>query len=154
MIEPVHSLAFSIQANPGVYAVLVGSGISRAAQIPTGWEITLDLVRKLAKLSDERCEPDPARWYREKFGKEADYSDLLAELAKTQAERQQLLHPYWEPNEQEREEEAKQPTAAHRAIAVLAAQGFIKVILTTNFDQLMENRFTRGGSSTDAPKFP
>ena len=145
MIEPVHSLAFSIQANRGVYAVLVGSGISRAAQIPTGWEITLDLVRKLAKLSSERCEPDPARWYREKFGKEADYSDLLAELAKTQAERQQLLHPYWEPNDQEREEGAKQPTAAHRAIAVLAAQGFIRVILTTNFDQLMETALREEG---------
>ena len=145
MIEPVHSLAFSIQANPGVYAVLVGSGISRAAQIPTGWEITLDLVRKLANLShNETCE-DPARWYREKFGEAADYSDLLAELAKTQAERQQLLRGYWEPNEQEREEGAKQPTAAHRAIAVLAAQGFIKVILTTNFDQLMETALREEG---------
>ena len=139
MIDPVHSLAFSIQANPGVYAVLVGSGISRAAQIPTGWEITLDLVCKLAKLSNETCEPDPAQWYREKFGKEADYSELLDGLAKTQTERQQLLRPYLEPTEQEREEGAKQPTTAHRAIAALAAQGFIKVILTTNFDQLMEN---------------
>ena len=138
MIDPVHSLAFSIQANRGVYAVLVGSGISRAAQIPTGWEITLDLVRKLAKLSNETCEPDPAQWYREEFGKEADYSDLLDALAKTPAERQQLLRPYLEPTDQEREEKAKQPTAAHRAIAVLAAQGFIKVILTTNFDRLME----------------
>lgn len=45
MIDPVHSLAFSIQANRGVYAILLGSGVSRAARIPTGWEITLDLVR-------------------------------------------------------------------------------------------------------------
>ena len=136
MIDPVHSLAFSIQANPGVYAVLVGSGISRAAQIPTGWEITLDLVRKLANLSNETCE-DPARWYREKFGKEADYSELLDDLAETQTERQQLLRPYFEPTEQD-EEGVKQPTTAHRAIAALAARGFIKVIITTNFDQLME----------------
>ena len=145
MIDPLHSLAFSIQANPGVYAVLLGSGISRAAQIPTGWEITLDLVRKLAKLLNETCEPDPAQWYREKSGKEADYSDLLETLAKTPAERQQLPRGYWEPNDQEREEGAKQPTAAHRAIAVLAAQGFIKVILTTNFDQLMETALREEG---------
>ena len=136
MIDPVHSLAFSIQANSGVYAVLVGSGISRAAQIPTGWEMTLDLVRKLANLSNETCE-DPARWYREQFGKEADYSELLDGLAETQTERQQLLRPYFEPTEQD-EEGIKQPTVAHRAIAALAAQGFIKVIITTNFDQLME----------------
>jgi len=138
MIDPVHSLAFSMQANRGVYAVLLGSGISRAAGIPTGWEITLDLVRKLAVLCDEACEPDPEFWYRTKFGKPADYSELLDALTRTQAERQQLLRQYWEPDAGEREEGKKQPTAAHRSIAALAAQGFIRVILTTNFDRLME----------------
>lgn len=139
MINPIHSLAFSIQANPGVYAVLVGSGVSRAAKIPTGWEITLDLIRKLAVLHGENCEPDPERWYRDKFDKEADYSDLLDALAKTRTERQQLLRPYWEPNDQEREEGANQPTAAHHAIAALAAQGFIRIIITTNFYRLAES---------------
>ena len=57
MIDPIHSLAFSIQANRGVYAVLVGSGVSRAANIPTGWEITLDLIRKLVKLHEETGAP-------------------------------------------------------------------------------------------------
>ena len=138
MIDPVHSLAFSIQANPRVYAVLVGSGVSRGAKIPTGWEITLDLIRKLAKLHDETCDPDPERWYLEKFEKEASYSVLLDELARTQAERQQLLRPYFEPTDEEREEGAKAPTAAHRAIAALAAKGFVRVIITTNFDRLVE----------------
>ncbi len=145
MIDPVHSLAFSIQANPGVYAVLVGSGVSRAAKIPTGWDITLDLIRKLAQLCDETCDPDPELWYRNKFEKEADYSGLLDELAKTPAERQQLLRGYWEPNEREREEGEKQPTAAHRAIAALAARRFIRVILTTNFDRLLETALNDAG---------
>ena len=145
MIDPIHALAFSIQANPGVYAVLVGSGISRAANIPTGWEITLDLVRKLAELHGEDCEPDPEQWYQSKFNREADYSVLLDALAKTPTERQQLLRPYWEPNGQEREEGAKQPTAAHHAIAALAVQGFIKVIVTTNFDRLLESALRAQG---------
>ena len=76
-IDPVHSLAFSIQVNPGVYAVLVGSGVSRTAKIPTGWEIILDLIRKLAAVHGEECGPEPERWYLEKFGTEASYSDLL-----------------------------------------------------------------------------
>ncbi len=138
MIDPIHSLSFSIQANPGVYAILEGSGVTRSAKIPTGWEITLDLIRKLAKLSGETCEPDPERWYVEKFDKEASYSDLLNELARTQAERQQLLRGYFEPTDEERQEGFKAPTAAHRAIAALAAKGFIKVIVTTNFDRLVE----------------
>ena len=138
MIDPIHSLAFSIQANPGVYAVLVGSGVSRAAKIPTGWEATLDFIRKLATLNGESCASDPAQWYKSKFGKEANYSDILDELAKTPAERQQLLRGYWEPTNQERDDGEKSPTAAHRAIAELAVQGFIRVILTTNFDRLLE----------------
>lgn len=138
MIDPMHSLAFSIQANRGVYAVLLGSGVSRAAKIPTGWEVTLDLVRKLATVYGESSEISPENWYTEKFGKAPDYSALLDALARSQAERQQLLRGYWEVTEQERNEGVKQPTDAHRAIASLVAQGFVRVIITTNFDRLME----------------
>ena len=145
MIDPVESLSFSIQANPGVYALLLGSGISRPAGIPTGWKITLDLVERLAVLYEEACEPGPVHWFQGKFGKLPDYSGLLDELAKTRTERQQLLRPYFEANEQEREEGLKQPTAAHHAIAQLAAQGFIKVIITTNFDSLTESALREAG---------
>ena len=145
MIDPVHSLAFSIQANRGVYALLVGSGVSRAAEILTGWEITLDLICKLAGLCNETCDPDPELWYREKFGSDANYSDLLDGLAKTPAERQQLLRGYFEPNDQERDEGKKEPTATHRAIATLVKQGFIRVIITTNFDRLLETALDREG---------
>ena len=138
MISPIESLAFSMHANPGVYAVLAGSGLSRAAKIPTGWEITLDLVRKLAAVRGDQCDPDPEQWYRDALGKEPDYSDLLDAVCKTPAERQQLLKPYVEPTDEERAEGTKQPTTAHRAIAALAAQGFIRVIVTTNFDPLFE----------------
>ena len=85
MIDSLTQLAFSIHSAKGVYALLLGSGISRASHIPTGWEVTLDLIRKLAAIEEQDCEPDPAAWYFQKFGKEPDYSDLLAELALTPA---------------------------------------------------------------------
>ena len=138
MMSPTESLVFSMHANPGVYAVLAGSGVSRAAKIPTGWEITLDLIRKLAALRKEKCEPDPEQWYQHSFNKEADYSDLLDAVCKTRTERQQLLRTYVGPTAEDREERTKQPTAAHHAIAGLTAQGFVRVILTTNFDGLFE----------------
>ena len=106
--------------------------------MPTGWEVTLDLVRKLATVHNETCGSNPELWYLQKFGVPPDYSDLLAHLVKTSAERQQLLRRYWEANTEEREENKKQPTVAHRAIADLAASNFVKVIVTTNFDHLME----------------
>src|ERR1019366_9252041 len=52
--------------------------------------------------------------------------------------RMQLLRGYFEPSEQEREEGRKLPTAAHRAIAQLIAKGYVQVVVTTNFDQLLE----------------
>ena len=145
MIDPIHSLAFALQSNHGIYAVLLGSGVSRSAGILTGWEITLDLIRKVAVLHGETIASEPESWYQEKFGKEPDYSELLENLAKTAAERQQLLRSYWEPNEQEREEGKKQPTAAHHAIAALVARGFVKVIITTNFDRLIESALREQG---------
>jgi len=46
------SIAFSVYSNKGVYALMLGSGISRSSGIPTGWEIVLDLIRKLAVLNN------------------------------------------------------------------------------------------------------
>lgn len=138
MIDPINSLSFSMHANKGVYAVLIGSGASRAARIPTGWEVTIELVRKTAAIQKANCEPDPAEWYRQATGNAPDYSALLDAVAKTPAERQQLLRPYFEPTEAERAEGAKAPTKAHRAIARLAKLGYVRVIITTNFDRLLE----------------
>ena len=138
MIDPVQSLAFSMQANPGVYALLLGSGLSRSATIPTGWEIVLDLLGKLAAARDQSTDVDLEQWYLDEYGEAPDYSKLLDALAKTQTERQQLLRPYFEATDEEREEGAKQPTTAHHAIARLVARGFVRVIITTNFDRLIE----------------
>jgi hypothetical protein len=54
MLDPITALAFSVFENKGVYAVLLGSGLSRAARVPTGWEITLDLVRRAVERQAER----------------------------------------------------------------------------------------------------
>jgi hypothetical protein len=144
-IDPILSLAFSIHSNPGVYAVLLGSGVSRAAGIPTGWDIVLDLTRKLSTLCGESCEPDPEAWYRTKFGEAPNYSKLLEELAKSPAERNQLLRGYFEPTPQDREEGKKVPTAAHKAIASLISKGYIRVVVSTNFDRLLESALEEVG---------
>lgn len=138
-------LAFSVFENRGVFALLLGSGISRAAQIPTGWEITLDLVRRVALAQGESEQPDWAAWYREKTAQEPNYSILLKELASSQEERRAIVHRYIEPNEEDRREGRKLPTAAHHAIAELIESGYIRVIVTTNFDRLMENALRERG---------
>jgi hypothetical protein len=146
-VDPTLPLAFSVHSGPGVYAVLVGSGVSRAAGIPTGWEVTLDLISKLAAMSGKanEADADPAAWFRGAYGEDPDYSRVVNHLAATPADRQRLLQRYFEPTEEEREEGVKTPTGAHRAIAHLAAKGYVRVIVTTNFDKLMERALEAEG---------
>lgn len=149
-------VAFSVYENKGIYALLLGSGLSRAAGIQTGWEITLDLVRRVALAQGVTDQADWAAWYRERVGKVPDYSDLLEELALSPEDRRAILHSYIEPTDEDREAGKKLPTTAHKAIAQLVQQGYIKVIVTTNFDRLMENALRERGieptvvSSVDA----
>lgn len=124
MIDRFISLAFSVQSNKGVYALLLASGISRAAQIPTGWEVVEDLIRKIARLREQECEGDPAGWYTETFGVAANYSDLLVDVAKEPAERAHLLRGYFEATAEERERGLKVLTKAHKAIARLVSDHF------------------------------
>jgi len=137
-INPRIALAFSMQANKGAYALLAGSGVSRAASIPTGYEVLLDLIRKVAELSRETCEPDPEGWYRAKFGQDPTYPDVLDAVGSTPTERSTLLRRYFERAPDESDDRVKMPTLAHRAIARLVAGGHIRVVLTTNFDRLFE----------------
>lgn len=156
MIDPILSLVFSVHYNKGVYALLIGSGVSRSAGIPTGWEVLEDLIRKLAHVKGEDSGPDPAAWFKDKFRREPDYAKLLDALSKSPSVRSQLLRSYFEPNDEERELGLKAPTAAHRAIAEFVSSGYIRVIVTTNFDRLLEMALEEVGvvptviSTTDA----
>lgn len=146
-VNPLVSLAVSTQSNRGVYALLLGSGVSRAAEIPTGWDVINDLIRRVARLEQVACEPDPATWWQYRTGgRPPSYSELIGQLARSPHERRELLRPYFEPTtEEERDRGAKQPTAAHHAIAELVTRGYVRVIITTNFDRLVERALEEAG---------
>ena len=137
-VNSLDRLAFGLSQAEGAYAVLLGSGISRAAGIPTGWEIAVDLILQIAKLRGEDTQGDPVSWYQRQFGRPVNYSDLVESLASTQAERSRLLSRYIEPDAEDIREGRKRPTLAHKAIANLVKHGCIRLIITTNIDRLME----------------
>jgi SIR2-like domain len=145
-------LAAAIHAQPGVYAVLLGSGVSRAAGIPTGWEIVQHLVQKAA-VAEHPDDPDshalatgdPEGWWAAHGEGPLGYSSLLAAIAPSSAARQGLLKEYFLAADDDREAGLKIPTAAHRAIAGLVKAGFVKVIVTTNFDTLIEQALDAAG---------
>lgn len=151
-LEPVLKVALSLYSNPGIYALLIGSGLSKSAGIPTGWEIVLDLVHKVAQMEGATPAPDPETWYKNRFGEPPDYGRLLDRLTSTSVERSALLRSYFEPTEEEREQGLKMPTPAHRAIAALVRLGYIRMILTTNFDRLLERALEEEGVFPDVIK--
>ena len=72
------NISFSIYSNKGVYALFLGSGISRPSGIPTGWDIVVDLIKKLAILNKEKCTPTAEKWFKKKYNEEPDYSNILS----------------------------------------------------------------------------
>ena len=147
--EPMFKLAMSMHTNPGVYALLIGSGVSKAAGISTVREIVLDLIRKVAHMEREKSTSDLETWYQNSFGEAPDYSKLLDRLTTTSAERMALLRSYFEPTGEEREQGLKIPTSTHQAIATLAKHGYVRMILTTNFDRLIEMALEEAGIVPD-----
>ena len=153
VLDPMVALATSVHASPGVYALLLGSGVSTGAGVLTGWQVVTDLVRKVAAAmapddldaADEVGDKPEAWWAEHGDGQLLGYSRLLGELASTPAARQALLAGYFEPSEADREQGLKVPSAAHRAIAQLVARGAVRVILTTNFDRLTERALEDAG---------
>lgn len=144
-LDPLVTLSFSMRSAGGVFLPVLGSGISRAAEIPTGWEILLDLTRRLAVALGDDAGDDPALWFRNRFGVDPNYSALLENLAATPAERNLLLRRYFEPTEEDINAGRKTPTAAHKALAKLAAKGYARIFVTTNFDRLLETALESEG---------
>ena len=144
-IEKLTTLAFSMYFNKGAYALLLGSGISRSADIPSGWEVEELLIEMLGKSQRVTDEENWHKWYEREYGEQASYSYLHELLTSTSTERVQVAKSFFEPTEEERELGRKEPTKAHRAIAQLAKEGYIRVILTTNFDRLLEKALEAEG---------
>ncbi|MGW7068855.1 SIR2 family protein [Streptomyces sp. NPDC054855] len=144
-MEPHVTLAFALRATPGAYAVLLGAGASVPSGIPHAWDVQQNLIERLAVAEGAAEIGDPHAWYQQRYGQPATYDGLLDALTTTAFERQALLRSYFEPDEQEREEGRKKPTAAHHAIARLVAAGLVRVVLTTNFDRLIETALREAG---------
>ena len=152
VLSPSAMLATHLHAQPGVYALLLGSGVSTGAGVPTGWGVVAQLVRMVAAAQGGESEAndaerDPAAWWAQQRSDELGYSSLLKELAPTPAARQGILAPFFEPSDEDREEGVKVPSRAHRAVAKLVKDGYVKIVLTTNFDRLTEEALRDEGVS-------
>jgi len=88
VIEPAMAMALNVHAGPGVYALLLGSGVSLASGVKTGWGVAEDLVRKVAAVREpdnptasQEAMADPEKWWETHDGSPLGYSALLAAAA-------------------------------------------------------------------------
>ncbi|WP_331764208.1 SIR2 family protein (plasmid) [Streptomyces anulatus] len=159
LIEPAMAMALNVHSSPGVYALLLGAGVSIASGVKTGWGVVQDIVGKVAAVRDpdnpdarSEAMADPETWWEAATSEPLGYSALLAAAAPMPASRQAMLAKYFEP--EEGQNDSKGPTAAHRAIAQLVKRGSVRVILTTNFDRLTERALQEVGISPQVVSRP
>ncbi|MDQ4215069.1 SIR2 family protein [Microbacterium sp. ASV81] len=151
-LSPLVSLATSMHSQPGVYAVMLGSGVSTGAGLLTGWGVVTELVSRVAAAGggDDEVEvarADPEAWWKQHGSGDLGYSTLLEQLAPSAAARQGLLAGFFEPGADDDAGALREPSRAHHAIAELMKRGSVRVIVTTNFDRLMEHALESIGIS-------
>lgn len=146
-LDPQLSLALAVSRSPGVYALLLGSGVSTAAGIPTGWRIVQSLVGDLAAAATPddvtvaaRAAAGPEMWWQDNVDASVPlgYSTLLDQLSNRPAGRDRQLAAFFEATDEDRAEGRKVPGVAHRHIAELVRRGTVRVIVTPNFDRLTQ----------------
>ncbi len=129
-------------------AVLFGAGLSRAAGIRTGWEVSQELIRRIAVqhgVPAAELVERPEAWWTANRGGDPRYEQLVTELAPTDADRRHLLERLVTRHRDTNE--LAVPGVAHSALAKLARRRSVRVLITTNFDRLMENALDKADVS-------
>jgi len=132
MINPILPLSISMAEGKGVYALLLGSGVSIEAGIPTGRDIFWETMRLIYHESGGK-DDDAAKlkeWFEASEYATCTYADILAALFPSIGDRHQFVAKHFDN---------KVPGPSHKLIAEMVEQGLVKVIVTTNFDPLMEH---------------
>lgn len=139
------ALAFALDRSPGSYAVLVGAGMSRSAGLPTAWDVQMDLIGRIRTMGASSTDPaddeEAAAWFERTFGEVPEYDRLLGLVATTPAERQAVLRDYFAPRDA-----TPRISPAHTALARLVASGTVRVVVTLNFDHLIEDAIRLEGT--------
>ncbi|KAF1078223.1 SIR2 family protein [Methanogenium sp. MK-MG] len=141
-------VAHAIHASPKRYALLLGAGISVSAGLPTASDASGNMIREIAAGKDDDWEtviPGGEKteiclkWFEEEFGEKATFERLMRKLGITKDNRKDGLKKFIYPLDGDGNPISVPPTDAHRCIARLVKSGMISLIITTNFDTLLED---------------
>ena len=142
-LDRIVSLSVALAESPGSVVAIVGSGVSTDAGIPTGAEVLQRGLRN-ACTRQKLGEADPpndetlTKWLADNDFEGITYAEQLLELIAPDAatRRDYLGTTFWKVR--------SQGLRTLRSLE-LAADGFIKVFVTTNFDRLLEDALRARG---------
>jgi hypothetical protein len=120
VVDPFVVLAASLHYDRGAYAVLVGSGMSTAAGVPTGWDPTWELAELEARHRDGGVPDDIEAWWAANKTVPLGYGSVVEAIAPTLGQRQALLRSVIEPSADGIGAGLKIPGAAHHALVCRA----------------------------------
>lgn len=125
--------AEQLRSAPGNYAFLLGAGMSASAGIPLGGAIVSMLRQRLVDELQRDISPEAGESLFEELGwfrdPESEYAEALLRAFSSDHERQRFFRELIV---------GKMPTLAHYYLASIIASGHCNLILTTNFDDLLE----------------
>ena len=137
MLPPLVKLGTSATPGESKYVCLAGAGLSKDAGLPTAWDLMLETAA-LLRVADEDDGTDLQTWFLNSRYKDFRYSELIGEFFTSSVEQQSFIREKLRANE---------PGKAHLLLAELARLKVLRCIITTNFDDLIEQALGKVGLS-------
>lgn len=137
MLPPLVKLATSAAPGERKYIAFVGAGVSKDAGLPTAWDLMLKTagILKAAEVGSESI-ADLEEWFLASKYSQMSYGELIGGLFSTSTEQQRFIQDTLK---------ADKPGNAHLLLAELAEKGVLRSIITTNFDDLLEQALRQKG---------
>ncbi|WOF15438.1 hypothetical protein F1737_01460 [Methanoplanus sp. FWC-SCC4] len=149
-IDSTIPVAYAMNSSPKRYALLLGAGISIAADYPSGRQIATKIILEIAKakgkdgeIEGEQKYEECIKWFDDEYNETATFDKLLNKLIDERIIQKELrsegLRPFIYQTDEDGNIISKQTTEAHEIIAELVKNNIVSLIITTNFDNLLEN---------------
>lgn len=131
VLNPIVKLAASALPGDKKYILFAGAGVSKDAGIPTSWDLMLKTASLLYAVENKEIDTDVdlEKWFMESKYAAMEYSKLIGQIYPKYPDQQSFLKDYLNK---------KEIGEAHKGIAELARRGFIRAIVTTNFEHYIE----------------
>jgi SIR2-like domain len=138
-LDPLLQLAVGMAVTPGGYAVLLGSGVSLEAGVPSGERILRDTRERLYRTEvgrDAAGSEELDLWLSQGGFDSLGYSGLLEAIFPARQARRDFITGFFRN---------ASPGPTHLVLAEFASRGLMRVFITTNFDPLLEQALAARG---------